>query len=504
MKKRIYLSLMAAIVAAVSFAQTLVTLPDGATVESYSLSDAQYMYTLEGEAKDYTLHHGYSKNVAVVGNDVYIQGLSIFMPTAWVKGTVSSNGRQVVVKSGQFLGNYPLGDGETAPFYLVGQAEDSQTETDTRDFVFDYDSTSGTLSLNSNYYILESLVPTVLNQYVGYWSKLTLTRGEPEYVVEVPEGLTAQDYLLQGTSISYNADGSVAGMTPVSYPVKVGFQGAEEVYVQGLSEDLPQAWVKGELNDGTLTFSQGQYLGKTFTSQYLCGMFVGELSDFVCSYDSATGTISSGSYYMVINSSKTQLAPYAVVAGVTLTKVSEKAATPADPAVTLYLPYTEEDGYGIIRFNIPPVDTDGEGLVAEKLSYQLYQDVDGTVSDYVFTRALYENLPEESMTEIPYTFSDGYDFYYGGSSVALYKNSLSFKRIGIQSIYRGAGEERRSNIVWYDLSQAAAVSTAVAEVVGETFTDLQGRPATAATRGLLIRQQRMADGTVRTRKVVRR
>ena len=43
-----------------------------------------------------------------------------------------------------------------------------------------------------------------------------------------------------------------------------------------------------------------------------------------------------------------------------------------------------------------------------------------------------------------------------------------------------------------------------AEQVSESFIDLQGRKAGETTKGLLIRQTRQADGTVKNQKVVRR
>jgi hypothetical protein len=54
------------------------------------------------------------------------------------------------------------------------------------------------------------------------------------------------------------------------------------------------------------------------------------------------------------------------------------------------------------------------------------------------------------MTAVPYGFTDGYDFY----DTKVYLDDLyteDFNRIGIQSIYAGGGEERRSEISWFTL-----------------------------------------------------
>ena len=54
------------------------------------------------------------------------------------------------------------------------------------------------------------------------------------------------------------------------------------------------------------------------------------------------------------------------------------------------------------------------------------------------------------MTEIPYGFTENYDFY----TSSIYLNDLysaDWTRIGIQSIYRGGGEENVTEIQWFDI-----------------------------------------------------
>jgi hypothetical protein len=439
-----------------------------------------------------------------VGKDVYIQGLSLFMPNGWVKGTINAQGNQVVVKTGQFVGTLALEEGE-ANFYIVGQSEDSKTVNDVKDIVFDYNAERGVLTLNKKFLIQESLDPTVLNSYTGYWEALTLTKTEKETGVEAPAGLATQDYLFKASSVSLNSDGSVAGTTPEQFALKIGFDG-NDVYVQGLCPDFPDAWVKGTLSDGLVTFANGQYFGRLpYSSIYLCGYQNNQVQDLVLYYDAATGQFSGESCYMLINSSKTEFNPYAYFAGLYFTKIVEQVATPANPAIVGYSPYSEKEGYGYIQINIPPVDTNGNGLVAEKLSYKVYQDIDGVQSPYVFKKAQYRDLPQAEMTEIPYTYYDNYDIFYGGSSIAFYEDSKSFSRVGVQSIYRGGGEERTSEIVWYDIASAGIeLTTAGSQPVASSWLDLQGRPVSDGTKGLLLHRQRMADGTVRTTKVLRK
>ena len=57
-------------------------------------------------------------NVAVVGDDVYVQGFNEYAPEAWVKGTKDADGN-VVFTTGQNLGTFLYQDTEYQ-FYMVG------------------------------------------------------------------------------------------------------------------------------------------------------------------------------------------------------------------------------------------------------------------------------------------------------------------------------------------------------------------------------------------------
>lgn len=56
---------------------------------------------------------------------------------------------------------------------------------------------------------------------------------------------------------------------------------------------------------------------------------------------------------------------------------------------------------------------------------------------------------EDTMTDVPYSYSDGYDFFCS-SSITVYTYNATYTRIGVQSIYKGGNETHRSDIVWAD------------------------------------------------------
>lgn len=477
---------MALLAAIAMQAQQLVEVPAEAQVEDWTLTCNEYDQS--GNATPET----YDAKVATLGTDIYIQGLAF--DGAWIKGTVENG--LAIFDARQYVGSYA-----NIKLYLIGYEGEGAI-----DMVFDYDATAGRLTTQSYILLIDGEGYTY-----GQMSDVTLTRKggvtptPDEDLVQLPDGLTPQQYVLKATSIIYESDGSVGGMEAVQWPVQVAFKGSSEVYVQGIYQYLPDAWIKGTIDDGYVTFASGQFLGRQGYPVYFCGMFLNSLTD--AEFEMNGTDLSSGSYYVAINSSKTQLAPFMVLAGVSITKYVERAATPAAPTVTRYQPYVASEGYSVLMLDVPVTDVEGNALATDKLGYRLYTVTGDVQSDYVFTKDKYVNLPEPTLTVIPYDFSDGYDFYKGGSCIYVADDLSRYNRVGVQSVYTAAGETRQSEISWYQFEAGtdgvAAADKAATTVVSETLTDLQGRPASSTHHGLLIKTQRLSDGTVRTQKVMR-
>ena len=191
--------------------------------------------------------------------------------------------------------------------------------------------------------------------------------------------------------------------------------------------------MKGKMVGNTVTFPEMQYLGEY--SSYASYAFYN--GDAVFTYDAAADTYSAeGEIFGVLGDRYYDGHYFNPV----LKKVVERAVMPADPAITAL---TESNSYGwYLSFNVPAVDVNGEGLVTSKLSYMLYTDVEGEIAPLTFTPATHEML-EGDMTEIPYGFTENYDFY----DTSIYLNDLfsdEWNNIGIQSIYRGGGDTSRT------------------------------------------------------------
>ena len=231
-----------------------------------------------------------------------------------------------------------------------------------------------------------------------------------------------------------------------------------DVYFQNFSDYLPEAWVKGTKNGNVITFPEKQFVGE-YSGYESYAFYDG---DVVFTYDAEADTYTAeGEIYGVLGDQYYDGHYFNPV----IKKVADKAAMPADPEIT----DMEKNGsYGwYIDFNVPAVDVNGEDLAIGKLSYMIYSDTQGEVSPLTFTPATHTELTQD-MTEIPYGFTENYDFY----ADEIYLNDLysaDWTRIGIQSIYRGGGEENKTEIQWFDILPAPEAIEAPEGLETETY-----------------------------------
>lgn len=299
---------------------------------------------------------------------------------------------------------------------------------------------------------------------------------DPE-TVTAPDGLLLEEYALKARTYTTTDDGYV--YSDVTQSLFVGTDGTD-VYIRGLCEYLPMAYIKGTKNGTKVTFAGGQYLGKLYANGELFEFyFGGTTEDFLTSWekmwpltdveftiDETTGTMTTDSWMVINSDATTVLLPYAVTLDNSIVKVTDVAATPATPSITYVYDIDPESSvnYGGIYMTIPTLDTNGNALLTEKLSYRLFTAAGDDVQPYVIKADEHEFI-DEDMTEIPYTFTDDWDIEYAGAAIYFYTPLSGFDKIGVQSIYRGGNEENNSEIFWYDLKSAPVEE----ELEGATF-----------------------------------
>ena len=303
--------------------------------------------------------------------------------------------------------------------------------------------------------IYKGLGLTYTNQYNGEWSYYidyeTVFTYKNVAMLDLPQDLETSVY-----SMEYEQTGHL---------VNVGFKD-NDVYVQGVSENnIPQAWWKGTIGqDGKLVFPlQFAQVYATYLL-YFCGAdFQGETSasggttwSYLWTDGSATFNIDreAGTFAtnqaVFINNADDHIERGEIFRAPSFRPFTEKPGTPADPSITTYMDYFNNYGFSIMMPSVPLLDTEGNFMNPAKVSWQIFIDDD---EPYTLYRDEYRYLTED-IDEIPYVYTAEqmepfsrsyiYEKAYG-----IYIFETGFRRIGVQTIYRGGGEEHRSNIVYH-------------------------------------------------------
>ena len=313
-------------------------------------------------------------------------------------------------------------------------------------------------------------------------------------------------------SITYYDSGQMYGR------VKKAVREGNDIYIAGLNENIPSGWAKGTISGNKATFSGHQYMGlDTVTASYAffepvshSMVWDSEIGDSIenltladaitFDYDADKGTLSTDSTF-VANQGYKMFNQVFTYDGATIEPWTEKAATPlaVDASTMSYMPYSEEYGYGLLAFAPSEFDADGYILDANKLYYSIYLDDDVLTID----PEDYALFPYET-TEIPFTYSDMLDFVNYAGMWQVYTFVTGIDRIGVQMIYKGGGEVRKSAITYISATDEdpSAVNNVAqtGKVAGVTYTDLSGRRVSRPGKGLFIQTTRLADGTITTSK----
>ena len=415
----------------------VVTPPAGLVTEDWTFAG----YNSDNEATEFTLQ------VGLDGTDVYIQGLCVYLPDAWVKGTLSGDGTSISVASGQFFGVYEY-EGEDYPMYLV--LYDNNTGDIATNVTLPFDAVNGTITVPDDIIIFINGEEDTISYFEYYYYAFAVRGVAPD--VQTPSASVAEsaaEYRMIAHGYTYDGD-EIAEYT---IPVFVAYDG-NDVWVKGVCEDMPDSWIKGSKTGNTVTFPTGQFFGTAsilwFTFDYYFAGFdyaSYATADVTMTVDDATGTLTMTSPdEMLINASWLLYNPNMYFDAVQLVPVPDVAATPAQPEITgATLTGTN---YPNVSVDIPVEDESGNPILSGKLYYKYYYDVDHTVSELTLTPADYEYLTE-NMTEIPYNFTDDNDIY----NYRLYLNMdfSTWNKIGVKSIYYGGGERHESEIFWYTI-----------------------------------------------------
>lgn len=450
----------------------------------------------------------------VEGTDgcLYIKGITPqFGGTSyWLKAEPTAQAGRYVIHR-QVAGEYAQYE-ETeyiARLVYSDEAEDFVEADDTDIYVNYADGVLTTDPVETDEYGLPEWAYGLVNDYFGPWAPdgsygyyWNLTIKEfTEHIAVLPTGAEVKDMVIE------HAEGY--------QDAQVAFVG-DKVYVQAYAGT--PGWIVGTRSGDMVTFQSGQYLG--FDEDYNTNLWFWaatveqeydpeyddyyvnyELTDnIVLEYDAESDVLSpvDENTAIIINASQSKVYYAEAYSNPTFFSFTEVAAVPADPVITDFWDYDEDYENAELDFEIPTVDVDGNYITPKKLSYSVF--VDNEV--FEFEPEEYPSLTEP-LTEIPYGTTP--DEYIGETYLCIFFQPA--ENIGLQSIYRGAGVEKRSNIVLYDVNKGEVVgvqSVAAQPSAADGYFDLAGRRVQADAKGFVMKVVTMADGTRKTYKVVRK
>lgn len=429
------------------------------------------------------------------GKTVYLNGLTPGYnrvakgePETWLKGTIVDG--DLTLKAGQVL----YKEGDRMLYFEAVQANDQGYISTFKDEMHFTVTTDGKITQTDADDIAGVFVDGETEEdagFYGFFYNFALEDMGDIVSYAFPEGAEVKEYILSGAK--------KAGDTPSYSKAKLCLPGDGYCYASGLCLSSPDEVVRGKAEGTTVTFPQ-LYIIQGADLFYYRLVEGGEpdadgdlpLQDLVLTLDESTGAyaMASGHYLLETDYAIEEVQSY--LTGVSLTPYSGDApATPATPEVLFY-----DDTNTAIYVTIPATDTKGGYINPEKLSYRFYADDE----PYTFTTDNYSHL-SESLTDIPYAFTDHYDIFNNTGYKTVFFHNLAAKTLSVESVYTVDGTAAVSARASYTLPAGIDAVKAGSRPVSVTYTDLQGRRIAAPSRhGVTIVTTTYADGTVKTEK----
>lgn len=333
----------------------------------------------------------------------------------------------------------------------------------------------------------------------GDWDiKMVPANAEP---VAIPEGIEVANWVMN--------DGYMNNF------VQVAIDG-DDFYVNGVDRSLPDAWVKGKIADGKVTFPSGQYLGADmdiYYYSYFCGAEFFDETDkegetyracsmadsAVFAYDEEAGKLTMERGY-IINSTPKDLFPLYFYEDVEIGLQHRNPEVAPEAAYNVEFYGDEWDQS--VWFMLPNVDVEGNILYTSNLFYEVY--VNGELQYFNISD---ENGNTVNTSRIPYLYDDWMDFWVDTTdprdhTVYLYYDG-DVTSVGIRSIYVNEnGEDVYSEMAYW--GETISVDRVAGDNVPVSVKcyDLQGRQINGKHAGVAVKVATYSDGTVVRSKVM--
>ncbi|MGN0205667.1 MAG: hypothetical protein ACI4BC_00345 [Muribaculaceae bacterium] len=452
-----------------------------------------------------------SFGTVVEGNDGYIY-IKDIAPDAymgsWVKAQKCENDTIVIHR--QLIGSYDYGNGIIGELFVCKMSYDPVTkywasvdgDTDIKLIWKDGQlTTPNEMNVEDPYYVVgvEEYIRAqdVLYFNDAYWNMHFYPQND--VYAELPANAAPIDMTL-----SYYAQDGTAYKTHS----QVFFDG-DDVYVQ--TDNRCPGWFKGHIDGDKVTFNNAQYLGrhslydaheyfitgKRVPSADDVSKYVIEIVDgLTLDYDAATKTMVASEGIFFTNGGKQKINCAQRFDRPMFYLFQDLPYTPSDPVITNFWDYDEAYKSAELDFSITPLSVENEDLDTKYLFYNIY--VDDEV--FTFTPEEYKTF-DTPTTDIPFGFEDNEGWILSTIVRIFHQPS---KNMGIQAIYKGGDETRKSNIVFFDVN-SREISTVpdgagikgintTLDIIPEAYYSLDGRRYNEPQQGMNI--VRMSDGSV--------
>lgn len=345
-------------------------------------------------------------------------------------------------------------------------------------------------------------------RWIGYGDRKISLRLFTEEAPQFPEGAVTEKWVIDD---NYG--------TPTFSNVYID---GNDIYVEGLDDQLPSAVAKGTITGDKVTFANNQYQGidpiytlhsfihgATFEYDYddygeLTPVKAIEKDVIEFNYDATNKKLTSVDGYVVTSDNETfyPLYPfYNVVIEKQIRNVNAAPKAPYD--LELYMPQYEGDAYSM-WFMVPSVDVEGKLIDNSRIYYQVI--IDGEV--LTFEPSLYEPDIEEATDMIQYSFgtnNECWNFFTDGAdhTVYLYENLTDVKTVGVRSVYINENDEKIFSEVT-NTPGPASVDTIISDDAANTeYFDVNGCKVSSPVDGVTIVKTTYSNGDIRVKKIIK-
>lgn len=352
-------------------------------------------------------------------------------------------------------------------------------------------------------------------QWAGYGEYSQLYSPFDVQAVTAPQDGEDCDFALKYAPIdSRKYEGTI-------YRLLSGKKKGNEVFVQGLSNQYPESWIKGTLKGDRITFENGQFLGAGgYSIEFFCTgtdspEFIPGYNDWEhhftvtsaleMAYDPASGEISSldSNDCIFINSSQSIYSGGEVFLNPALAP-QPKEIDPT-PIIPDFIKRVNEWSNGLdpfLTFIIRPINIYGQLLDKNNIGFEI--EVEG--KPYVFTA--WDYWLDEDMTVIPWGFSGAFIWMETDGFTTVSFQEQFMRDVMIRTVYKVGDTLYYSEPQSPDdpvskdpISGVRIVNNVDSSTISTQYYDLNGRPVTAPDNGIFIRRTIDENGKVSFSKI---